>query len=510
MTENMQGPDFLKYFPAIIEALRARGGFASASEIFEDVFERVGVSAEEREIVLPSGEKKQRNQVRWARFYLLRAGLMGAASRGEWRLTAAGMKADLRVPGATLNLYRKTHEHIRGVSPNVDSREEAERQVEESESAGANGVEEEVEGSTAESESPYDATKTQINTRAITIGQLNARIEHDEIDLQPDFQRRAHLWSLEQKSRLIESILLRIPLPMFYFDATNDDLWLVVDGLQRLSTFHHFMVEREPGKRLALRGLEYLRQFEGKTFDLLPRDMQRRIEETQVFAHLIAPGTPRAVKFNIFRRINTGGLVLTAQEIRHALYGHGDSAAARFLQDLADSAEFLSATSGAVSPERMLDLEFVLRFAAFSITHHSKYRDKGMDDFLNRHMEVLNDARSTKERQQLAERFRRAMVTAQAIFGPHAFRKYLYEGQARKPINKALFETWAVTLGRCSEEECARLIQHRAAIFDRTRKALNDDPAFETAVTQGTGDPKKVHLRFESVEGIVRAVLEAH
>ncbi len=505
MAESTQGPEFIRFFPAIIETLKARGGHALARDVYNEVFDRAGVTEEERSIFLASGESRQKNQIRWARFYLLRAGLMGATVRGEWRLTASGMRADLRGEGATLDLYRKTHGQIRdGVpsgAPGAD--------VEITESEVEAGVEvEEEEDTLATIEHPYDAKLTQIVTKPLTIELIKKRLEHEEIDLQPDFQRRAHLWSAEQKSRLIESVLLRIPLPMFYFDATNDDRWLVVDGLQRLSTLQQFMVERVPAKRLVLRGLEYLQQFEGKTFEQLPRDMQRRVEEAQVFAHLIMPGAPPELRFHIFKRINTGGLVLSSQEIRHALYGHGAGGASTFLRELAESDEFLAATGGAVSPERMLDLEFALRFAAFSITPYRDYRGKGMDDFLNRHMAILSDPRSADVRRQLTARFRRAMTTALALFDPHTFRKNVSDRQARSPINKALFEAWSVTLGHCSAEECAQLVDRRASVVDLARKALNENSAFETAITQGTGDTRKVHLRFETVETIIREVLK--
>lgn len=507
MAETPLGPEFVKYFPAIVDALKARGGHASARDIVDEVFDRAGVSEEERRVTLASGESREKNQMRWARFYLLRAGLMGAAVRGEWRLTAAGLKATLDTPGAVLDFYRETHGQLReGASRAVP---DANAELPEADVNAGVGVEDEDEDEDGASiERPYDTTRTQIVTKPLTIEQLAKRLKYGEIDLQPDFQRRAHLWTAERKGRLIESILLRIPLPMFYFDASNDDRWLVVDGLQRLSTLQHFLVEQDPGKRLVLRGLEYLRQFDGKTFEQLPRDMQRRIEEAQVFAHLIMPGTPPEFRFHIFKRINTGGLVLSSQEIRHALYGHGVGRATTWLRELAESDEFLAATSGAVSPERMLDMEFVLRFAAFSITPYGSYQEKGMDDFLNRHMEILN-ASSPTTLHQLGKQFRRAMTTAVEIFGPHTFRKNRHEGQARSPINKALFEVWSVTLGRCSPDECALLIERRAAVVAAARKALKDDTSFENAITQGTGDTRKVHLRFQTVEAIVRDAMAA-
>ena len=107
------------------------------------------------------------------------------------------------------------------------------------------------------------------------------RINEKALDLAPDFQRHADLWKDDVKSRLIESIIIRIPLPAFYIDGTNEESWLVVDGLQRLSALRQFISDKSD-KRLKLTGLEYLNELEGKTYEDLDRKYQRRIEETQV------------------------------------------------------------------------------------------------------------------------------------------------------------------------------------------------------------------------------------
>ena len=160
-------------------------------------------------------------------------------------------------------------------------------------------------------------------------------------------------------------------------DGTDDDEWLVVDGLQRLTALKRFILDGS----LQLEGLEFLATLQGKTFGQLPRSYQRRIEETQVTVFVIQENTPPQVKFNIFKRINTGGLPLSPQEIRHALY---PGAAAVLLEKLAASPEFKRATANAIRDDRMGDRECVLRGLAFMLLKPESYRAGELDSFLNR------------------------------------------------------------------------------------------------------------------------------
>jgi Protein of unknown function DUF262 len=358
-------------------------------------------------------------------------------------------------------------------------------------------VDEEDTGSSEITE-PFNPSDIRIETRPMTIDLLVKRIEADEIDLLPEFQREGGLWKAREQSRLIESFLIRIPIPAFYMDATNDEKWLVVDGLQRLTALKRFVIDQQ----LRLEQLEFWRQFNGFHFLDLPRAMRRRIEESQITVYLIQPGTPEAVKFNIFKRINTGGLPLSSQEIRHAL---NQGPAAKLLRDLAGTEEFRQATSGGIRDRRMTDRECALRFLAFVIAPYDQYKSQDLDGFLHRQMQVLNRM-GDDEREVLGRRFVRSMRIAYDLFGNDAFRKRYRATDSRKPINKALFEAWAVNLDALEDGEVRILVERRAQLREGFMRLMNDRD-FDAAVTQGTGDVRKVGLRFGRIEELIGEVI---
>ena len=308
-------------------------------------------------------------------------------------------------------------EHRAAATSTPDIREEGE--------AEGDGVERETLDAADETriEQPFDPARIRIATREPSVDVVMERIRRGEIDLAPDFQRSGDIWPRGTQSRLIESILLRIPLPVFYMAADPDDNWQVVDGLQRLGTLRNFILD----KKLRLRCLEYLSQFEGHGYDQLPRPMQRRITETQLSCHVIEPGTPPEVMFNIFKRIiDSVGKPLVGQEIRHAL---NPGPARDLLRELAGSAEFLRTTDGTVNPKRMADRECVLRFLAFRSLGDDSYGGK-LDDFLMNAMKHLNGAPARHP--SLCHDFRRAMSLAWDLFGNEAFRKPSRPGYKRR------------------------------------------------------------------------------
>ena len=341
---------------------------------------------------------------------------------------------------------------------------------------------------------PFDPSKIDIKMDKMTIDSIIKRITYGELEFDSDFQRKSGLWNVVQKSQLIESILLRIPLPAFYFDATNDDKWLIIDGLQRISTLKEFVVD----KSYSLKGMEFLKELNGLKFDKLPRSLQRRIEETNVNAYLVNPATPPNVKFNIFKRINTGGLVLEPQEIRNALY---QGQATKFIKELAVLKEFELATDYSIKKDRMLDREFCLRYVAFTFLPLDSYSN--IEDFLNMAMEFLNKVNEA-DLNDIKKDFVRSMLACKSIFGRYAFRKMANDGRKR-PINKALFEVWSNITYTLTDDEIDILIKNKLLIIKEFIK-LCDDGYFLNLLK--ASDKRSVHARISVVKTRVGEILK--
>ncbi|MFP9097747.1 DUF262 domain-containing protein [Flavobacterium sp. RHBU_24] len=350
-------------------------------------------------------------------------------------------------------------------------------------------------------ELPYDPSDVDIRQQTFTVGYIVDMIYHGEIELwrEKDYQRKIGSWSKNQKSRLIESLIMRIPLPIFYFDGSERP-WKVVDGLHRLTTLHGFIVHND----FTLHDLEYLKDLEGYNFSELPFQYQRVIQQSQIQAYVINPGTPDKVKLNIFQRINTGGSSLSRQEIRNAYYR---GVPADYLDTLSTLNEFLRATQNKFSEKKMKNKEAVLRFFAFY-----KFLDDyapPMEKFLDFAMEEIYRT-DPAELQDIKYRFANSMWACNRLFNENAF-YYLNRNGHREGnnINIALFETWAVNLARLSENELDKIVNSKNLIIPDFLMLLQD-LEFNRSFTSSTSGRRAVQIRFQHISYLIQHTLNAY
>jgi hypothetical protein len=343
---------------------------------------------------------------------------------------------------------------------------------------------------------PWDPNEIRVSTKTFSIRQVLDQIDDNDLELAPDFQRNL-VWKQNQRSRLIESVILQIPLPAFYFAEDEDGMYRAVDGLQRLSTIHSYVREGE----FALTGLEYL-DAEGQYFETLPQAWKRRIFSSQLVVHVIDPSTPNDVKYNIFKRLNTGGSPLNAQEIRHCM---SKNRSRDFLANCARSDAFEVVAGDALrSRVRMTDREMVLRFCAFKLLGLEVYDEeyRAMEPFLDQATAMLDDPKRVTESElkRLSNDFTQAMETSYEIFGDHAFRKWPIGKESLSPFNRALFESWSVAL---SQSDAKKLIKRKNEIIDKARLLMTNDTDYIAAITTSTGDARKVNYRFRKAAEVV-------
>ena len=344
---------------------------------------------------------------------------------------------------------------------------------------------------------PFDPNEIDIIPQAEVLYSIIDRLKHQEIDMNPDFQRHGNLWDNKKMSRFIESILIRFPVPAFYFDASDENKWLVVDGLQRLSSIVKFVIE----KKLRLMGLEYLTDYNGCTYEYLHRIHKRRIESCPLTLFLIRPGTPDAVKYSIFRRINTGGLVLNDQEIRNAMT---TPKIRECLEKLAKNASLKNAIGD--QSKRMVDQEWVLRYLAFRFMDYEENK-KNITNFLdemNKMMETADD----RSLELYSQSFEVAIARCWEIFGKHAFEK-TKEGKHDRKRRKSstLFETWMNALSKVSAEDMEKLQDRKESIVQKHLDLMAEDNDYFNSITFSTQKKDHYRTRKSKIETLIQGVL---
>ena len=338
---------------------------------------------------------------------------------------------------------------------------------------------------------PIDEVLIRHETR--TASEAIRRIDQKRYVMDPDFQRD-FIWLEDKQSKLIESVIMRIPLPVFYMAEDDEGRMVVVDGLQRLSTFQRF-VKDELQLRLPDRD-----ELDGKRFSELSSKLQNRVEDCNLIFYIIDSKVPEQARLDIFERVN-GGVPLTRQQMRNCLFM---GPATRFLKEEAQTSLFLHVTGRSLNARTMRDREFVNRFCAFRILPLTEYRGD-MDAFLAQCLQKMNGM-SDGELTQLRASFHMGLNNNFRLFGWHAFRKHVPGQERRGVLNASFWDVMSAGLSHYTEEHVESFLESlRRATYE-----LLDDEKFNTAITYGPNGSRRVRERFAATRKMFEEILGAY
>lgn len=320
----------------------------------------------------------------------------------------------------------------------------------------------------------FPPSDRQIHTQAYDLS-LNTLKEQwdDQLLIIPDFQRE-YVWDNAKASRLIESLLLNIPVPVLFFAETQDAQYQIVDGHQRVRTVVRFL-----DNEFALTGLRMQPEFKGKRYHQLPSREQRFLRTRVLRAIIIGVDSSDSMKFEVFERLNTGGLALNAQEVRHGL---NSGPLMAVLSELATDVSFRSCIGTSRPRKRMVDQELILRFFAL--------RDDlpGYRAPLLRFLNAYTKANNNPNFEWLAMKrklFTDTMLTIRSVMGPAAFRVTDLDSKpTERVVNRTLFEAQAIAFSIADADE----VRSNGSRVRRKLASLYDDSAFEDSIRRATGD----------------------
>lgn len=317
-----------------------------------------------------------------------------------------------------------------------------------------------------------------------------------ELVVQPDFQRH-FVWDAKKSSRLIESALLDIPLPVIYLSEEKDGKEYVIDGQQRLTAFFSFIDGKFPdGKEFKLSGLKVLDELNRKSFKNLPKDIQRKIKKTKIRTITFKKESQKDLKFEIFERLNTGAVSLNDQELRNCIYRGPYN---KLLKKLAESKEFRNLLGLKGPDRRMKDIELVLRFSAFYHLTYLSYKPP-IRQFLNKDMEKYQFI-SKEDASDLETKFKNTISIITSLFGDKAFKRF-YKGTEENPngywepkkFNASLYD---ILMYSFAKEQKNKVYQHLDSIREALIYLMTEDQEFIDSIELSTSSLQAVTKRFD-------------
>ena len=344
-------------------------------------------------------------------------------------------------------------------------------------------------------EGDLNASSSGINLEKAdrSLSEFKRWFDEGDLVLDPEWQRN-YVWNRKQASKLIESFLLSIPVPVVYLSRTQDQQYEVIDGLQRLKTIFDFL-----SGEFALTGLDIMKYLNGKRFRNLDRSHQRSLKNSTLRSFELSSETDPNIHFLVFERLNTGGTKLNEMEIRNCIFRGKMNDLIRDLAGNKDFVDCLGQSNHASLQKRMNDRALVLRFLAFYERTHNRCQN-GLKKFLNEFLETYRNPPEAKVREYI-HNFEHCIRLSKTVFGTHAFRlrndpaSGSRTGEWATRINASVFQCISTSFAEYDSGQITRAA-------DRIREGYLDlmisDEKWIDCVRRATGERARLAHVFDS------------
>ena len=338
---------------------------------------------------------------------------------------------------------------------------------------------------------------------------LYDKYQRGKLNVQPDFQRQ-FVWDNAKCSQLIESALLDIPLPAVYLSEEADGTQSVIDGQQRLTAFFSFIEGKFPGdkgKEFKLSSLKVFKDCNGLMYRELSEKYQDKIKDCKVRSIVFTAKSDSDLKFEIFERLNSGSVKLNDQELRNCIYRGPYN---KLLRELSENDKYTKIMGYAEPHKRMIDIEYVLRFAAFYHMTYLNYSSP-IKKFLNTEMEERREI-SDQKAQDLRVAFKNAIDLVYSVFGKSAFRKFSIGDESApggawesKSFNAALYD---ILMWSLAGNDRNLIMANADAIREALLALMTSNEKFIESIGRGTSSTKMVKIRFDIWNRVLNDILD--
>lgn len=328
-----------------------------------------------------------------------------------------------------------------------------------------------------------------------TIRELRFMEEEGALVIRPDYQRKFVMDS-KLSCRLIESILMDVPIPVMYFAEEKDNSYSVIDGQQRLTSFISFIKGKFPdGKDFVLSNMKVLTELNKKKYSDLSKEFQQKINTTTLHTIIIKKESPEDIKFEIFERLNTGSVRLNEDEIRNVVY-RGNYL--KLLSELEEDEVFHKLVAKDNYKKRMIYRGMILRFFALSEKSYLNYKPS-IKQFCNKELRD-NRNMSSEKRREYHHRFKKCLDLVNTVFGKDAFKRFMVgdednrDGKWNNNLNMSLFD---IQMCGFANYEKHQIVPKADLIRESLLQLMTQDDKFIASIEIGTSDKSALQTRFK-------------